>query len=194
MGFTIYGARRGLFRALAGLLIVVLALVGSRFAANALAPPAAKWAEPAIQRYIEKRLDEALPEEGAPEELLPEELLGLLGLAGVRLEDLADRARESVRETGADILTAVARSVTEAFLYGAIEALAFLLLAAALHLAAKAMDLALRLPVLHGANALGGAAAGLIEGALAVWLLALLLRRLGVSPEGSYLLNFASRL
>ena len=110
------------------------------------------------------------------------------------MEDLADRARESVRETGADILTAVARSVTESFLYGAIEVLAFLLLAVLLNLAAKAMDLALRLPVLHGANALGGAAAGLIEGALAVWLLALLLRRLGVSPEGSYLLNFASRL
>lgn len=189
VGLTICGARRGLFRALAGLLIVVLALAGARFAANALAPPAAKWAEPAIQRYIEKRLDEALPEEGAPEELLPEELLELLGVAGVRMEDLADRARESVRETGTDILTAVARSVTEAFLYGAIEVLAFLLLAVLLNLAAKAMDLALRLPVLHGANALGGAAVGLIEGALAVWLLALLLRRLGVSPEGSYLLN-----
>lgn len=194
IGFTICGARRGLFRALAGLLIVVLALVGSRFAANALAPPAVKWAEPAIQRYVEKRLDEALPEAGEAEELLPEELLGLLGVAGVHLEDLADRARESVRETGADILTAVARSVTESLFYGAIQVLAFLLLVVLLNLAAKAMDLALRLPVLHTANALGGAAAGLVEGALAVWLLVLLARRLGLSPEGSYLLQFASRL
>ena len=194
IGFTICGARRGLFRALAGLLIVVLALAGARFAANALAPPAARWAEPAIQRYVEKRLDEALPEAGEAEELLPEELLGLLGVAGVHLEDLADRARESVRETGADILTAVARSVTESLFYGAIQVLAFLLLVVLLNLAAKAMDLALRLPVLHTANALGGAAAGLVEGALAVWLLVLLARRLGLSPEGSYLLQFASRL
>lgn len=194
IGFTICGARRGLFRALAGLLIVVLALAGARFAANALAPPAVKWAEPAIQRYVEKRLDEALPEAGEAEELLPEELLGLLGVAGVHLEDLADRARESVRETGADILTAVARSVTESLFYGAIQVLAFLLLVVLLNLAAKAMDLALRLPVLHTANALGGAAAGLVEGALAVWLLVLLARRLGLSPEGSYLLQFASRL
>ena len=37
IGFTLYGARRGLFRALAGLLIVVLALTGARFAAAALA-------------------------------------------------------------------------------------------------------------------------------------------------------------
>lgn len=194
IGFTICGARRGLFRALAGLLIVVLALAGARFAADALAPPAVKWAEPAIQRYVEKRLDEALPEAGEAEELLPEELLGLLGVASVHLEDLADRARESVRETGADILTAVARSVTESLFYGAIQVLAFLLLVVLLNLAAKAMDLALRLPVLHTANALGGAAAGLVEGALAVWLLVLLARRLGLSPEGSYLLQFASRL
>lgn len=179
---------------MAGLLIVVLALAGARFAADALAPPAVRWAEPAIRRYVEERLDEALPEEGAPEELLPEELLRLLGLAGVHPEDLADRARESVRETGEDILTALARGVTESLFYGAIEVLAFLLLAALLSLAARAMDLALKLPVLHGANALGGAAAGLIEGALAVWLLALVLQRLDISPEGSYLLNFASRL
>lgn len=194
VGFTLYGARRGLFRALAGLLIVVLALAGARFAANALAPPAARWAEPAIQRHIEKRLDEALPEEGERTALLPEELLGLLNVAGVHLEDLADRARESVRETGADILTAVAWSLTESFFYGVIEALAFILLVVLLNLAAKAMDLALRLPVLHGANALGGAAVGLVEGALAVWLLVALARRLGVSPAGSYILQFASRL
>lgn len=196
IGFAVWGARRGLFRALAGLLIVVLAMAGARFAADALAPPAAEWAQPAIQRYIEKRLDEALPEEGdhLTEEFLPEELLELLGVAGVHLEDLADRARESVRETGADILTSVARSVTEAFFHGAVEVLAFLLLVVLLNLAARAMDLALRLPVLHTANALGGAAVGLVEGALAVWLLALLLGRLGVSVEESNILQFASRL
>ena len=92
-----------------------------------------------------------------PEEILPEELLGLLGIAGGRLEDLAEQAREGVRETGASILSAVAQSVTESLFYGGIYILAFLLLAVLLNLAAKAMDLALKLPVLHGANALGGA-------------------------------------
>ena len=33
LGFTIAGARRGLFRTLAGILIVVLAMTGARFAA-----------------------------------------------------------------------------------------------------------------------------------------------------------------
>ena len=196
IGFTIWGARRGLFRALAGLLIVVLALVGARFAAEALAQPAAAMAAPAIERHIEKRLDETLSGTVGqmPEEILPEELLGLLGIAGDRLEDLASKAREGVRETGASILSAVAQSMAESFFYGLIYILAFLLLTVLLNLAAKLMDLALKLPVLHSANTLGGAAVGLIEGALVLVLLVLLLQRLGISPEGSYILQFASRV
>ena len=196
IGFTLWGARRGLFRALAGLLITVLALLGARFAAEALAPAAAELAAPAIQRHIEARLDEALPDSAGqiPEEILPEELLGLLGIAGGRLEDLASDVRESVRETGADILSAVARSVTESLFYGVIYILAFLLLVVLLNLAAKVLDLALKLPVLHGANALGGAAVGLAEGVLAVFLLTLVARKLCLSPEGSYILQLAARL
>lgn len=195
-GFTLYGAKRGLFRALAGLLIIVLALVGARFAAETLAPAAARLAAPAIERHIEKRLDEALPDTAGqmPEAALPEELLGLLGITGGRLEDLAEQARAGVRETGVSILSAVARSVTESFFYGVICVLVFLLLTVLLNLAARVMDLALKLPVLHGANALGGAAAGLAEGVLAVFLLILLVQRLGISPEGSYILQFASRV
>ena len=196
IGFTLYGARRGLFRALAGLLIVVLALTGARFAAAALAPAAAEMAAPVIQQHIEERLEEVLPDPagGMPEEVLPEELLGLLGITGGRLEVLAEQARAGVRETGVSILSAVARSVTESFFYGVICVLVFLLLTVLLNLAARVMDLALKLPVLHGANALGGAAAGLAEGVLAVFLLILLVQRLGISPEGSYILQFASRV
>ena len=195
MGFTIYGAKRGLFRALAGLLIIILALAGARFAAEALSGPAARLAGPALERHIEKRLDDALS--GAvgqmPEEVLPEELLALLGITGERLEDLAEQARESVRETGASILSAVAQSAAESFFYMLFYVLAFLLFSALLNLAAKLMDLALKLPVLHGANALGGAAVGLVEGALILFLLVLLLQRLDVPPEGSYILQLASR-
>ncbi len=192
LGFALYGAYRGLFRALAGLLIVVLALTGARFAAEALTPPAARLASPVIQRRIEKQLDEALPDAvGQLPEEIPE-LLGLLGISGDRLEDLAEQAREDVRETGASILASVARSMAESLFYGVIYVLAFLLLTVLLNLAAKVLDLALKLPVLHGANALGGAAVGLVEGALAVFLLVLLAQRLGISPEGSYILQLGS--
>lgn len=196
IGFTLWGARRGLFRALAGLLVVVLALAGARITAEKLTPPAAALVSPIIEGQIEEKLDAALEDAGdqLSREFLPEELLGFLGVAGERLEDLAEHARKGVRETGASILSAVARSMAESMLYGVIYLLAFLLLTVLLNLAVRVLDLAFKLPVLHGANALGGAAVGLIEGALVVLVLALLLKSLGLSPEGSRLLQFAARV
>ena len=195
IGFAIGGARRGLFRALAGLLIVALALTGAKFAAETLSPRAAALVAPIVERQIGERVDEALEDtaDQLPRDLLPEELLGLLGIGGQRLEALSERAREAIRETGVSILTAVARSMAESFLYSLIFILTFVLLTVLLRLIARVTDLALKLPVLHTANALGGAVMGLAEGALLVWLLTLLLAGLGVSPEGSHLLQFASR-
>lgn len=195
LGFTLAGARRGLFRTLAGLLIVVLAMTGARYAAAQAAPRAVELLTPAVERRIQKQLDQTLPE---AEDLLPgqmpgepvsgvEELLEALGVRGRRLEDLADQARERIRDTGASALTAVAMSAAESFLYSLIYILVFGLLTAALRLAARAMDLMMRLPVLHTANALCGALAGALEGLLMVLILFLLLRTLGVPLEGSRL-------
>lgn len=193
--FTLAGARRGLFRTLAGLLIIVLAMAGGRFAAEKAAPAAAEFLAPAVERRIQKELDEALPE---AEDLVPgqmpgdyaagiEDLLGALGVRGSRMEDLADQARENIRDTGASALTAVAVSAAESVLYSLIYILAFIALTAALRLAAKAMDLMMKLPVLHSANALLGALAGALEGLLIVLVLFLLLRTLGVPLEDSRL-------
>lgn len=189
LGFTAFGAKRGLFRAMAGLLITVLALVGAQAAAQLLAPPAARMVRPVIERRIEQKLDEtlsgALPGLSDVRPDHAEELLGLLGVEGGTLEALAEQAREIVRDTGASVLSAVAESAAESFFHGLFYILTFLILTILLNLAAKVMDLALKLPVLHGANALGGAAVGLAEGALILLLLALAAQKLGVSLEGS---------
>ena len=58
-----------------------------------------------------------------------------------------------------------------------------------LNLLSKLLDLALKLPVLHGANTLGGALAGLLEGAVVLLLLVLILQRLDVPLEGSRILH-----
>jgi len=196
IGFVICGVRRGLFRALAGLLIVVLALVGARLAAEAAAPPAAALIHPAIEHRIERKLDETLgtpaePEPGKMPEDSPgaEDLLALLGIRGDRLEELADQARETVRDTGASLLSAVAESAAESLLYGIFYILAFLLLLAGLNLLAKLLDQLLKLPVLYGANALGGGAVGLLEGLVVLALLAWVLGRFGVDLTGSRILQ-----
>ena len=190
LGFTVYGARRGLFRALAGLLIVAAALIGARMAAETLVPPVMDLSRPLIQRHVEKELEQALGDQvevSMPEE--PEALLALLGVDEARLAELAEQVRRTIQETGATILAAVAESLAEPVLYSLLFLLAFLLLTAALRLAARLLDLALKLPVLHGANALGGVAVGLLEGLVVLAVAALVLKRLDVPLAESHLLR-----
>ena len=89
---VIYGAHRGLFRALAGLAVVIVALVGAAIIANTLAAPAARLVTPLIREQIETKVDEAMarqsqevqmPEEDVDEGFAIEDLLALMGLTRV---------------------------------------------------------------------------------------------------------------
>ena len=60
LGFAGYGARRGLFRTLAGLLVIVLALVGARLTAEAITAPAMELVLPVVERQMENKLDAAM--------------------------------------------------------------------------------------------------------------------------------------
>lgn len=196
LGFVIAGTCRGLFRTLAGLLVIVLAMTGARMTAQAAAGPAARFLAPAVERRIQRQLDEMMPPASPEPGQMPEDgglsvesLLELLGVQGDRLEELGARARENIRDTGASVLTAAAQSAAESLLYGVFYMLAFVLYAILLNLAARGLDLMLKLPVLHGANALGGAAVGALEGLLVLFALGLLLQSLGVSLDGSRILR-----
>lgn len=193
--FGILGAWKGLLRTLAGLLIVVLSLAGAGIIASALSAPAAKLIAPAIEKRIEARLDEAIrekrPDAGREETLA--ELLDLLGVDQTRRETLADRAEKSVRDTGASLAAALVESLAQSVLYGVLYMLSFLLLSVALHLLVRMLDAVLKLPGLHGLNAVGGGLVGLAEGALLLFLAVWVLRLVGVSfdaEEGSRIFRF----
>ena len=66
VGFTILGARRGLLQTLAGLVIVIAALVGAGMIAATFSGPAAKLAAPLIEKQIEKKIDAAISESASP--------------------------------------------------------------------------------------------------------------------------------
>lgn len=199
LGFVISGAKRGLFRALAGLVMILVALIGARVAAEKLTTPTVELMRPVLEHRIEAKLDAALetPEESVqmPEEdtdadgLDARDLLALLGVGEERLDELVERVQENVRDTGVTILTAVAEAVAEPVLYSVIFLLAFLLLLVGLKLLARLLDLAMKLPVLHGANALGGGIVGALEGAVVLLLLTMLLLRLDVPLEESRILH-----
>lgn len=194
VGFALYGAHRGLFRALAGLLSVVVALVGAGLLAKALAQPAADLLAPAIEKRIEQKVDQALsvqsdrqemPESEAESELSQrvENLLELMGMDPETVETLSGRAMEKLQQTGVSLATAVVESLMYSVLYGILFILSFFALLLALRLLARAFDLVLKLPVLHGLNSIGGAAVGLLEAGVLLFLAVWVARRLGVSFE-----------
>ena len=190
VGFVFYGGSRGLVRSLAGLVAVVIALVGAGIAAATFAPPAAEFVTPFIAENIEERVEEAVASrtgvempELETEELSVSELLTILGLDEDVRGRLSEKAEAAMRDTGAAVAEAVVESVAYSFIYGALYILVFILLLLLVHVLIGAMDLVMKLPGLNLLNTLGGAAAGLIEGALLLFLAVWVLRRLGVSFE-----------
>lgn len=189
-GFTILGIRRGLLQTLAGLVIVVVALVGAGMIAATFSAPAARLAAPFIEKQIEKKVDAALeeqmretqlPEEDSDRQL--EELLSLLGLDAELRDSLAEQAKDTVRETGVSAAAAVVTGVAQSMIYGILYFLSFAVLMILLHVLFGAMGLLTKLPGLRGLNALGGGLLGLIEGALLLFLAVWIARRLGISFE-----------
>lgn len=220
IAFTVMGAHRGFFRTVAGLLAVILALVGAQLFTNWAAPHVSGVLQPAIERRVEKKVDAALggdtitpqePQIGASrpdsetqdqkeaeEESEIQRLLRAIGVDEQLFQRLGESAREKVRDTGVTVATAVVQSVAESVIRALLFLLSFAVFLLLLKLLAKVLDLALKLPVLRSMNGLAGAAVGLVEGALAVFLAVWLLRRFGVSfetpaVEGTYLLSFFSQ-
>ena len=187
-----WGAHRGLFRALAGLAVVIVALVGAAVIANALAAPAARLVTPLIRDHIETRVDEAMaqqsqevqmPEEDVDEGFAIADLLALMGLDEDVRDSLVRQTEEKIQDTGISLAMAVVESVAESILYAALFLISFVVLTILLKLLIRAMDLVLQLPGLHLVNSLGGGLIGLAEGALALFLAIWVLRRFGVSFE-----------
>ena len=217
IAFTVAGAHRGFFRTVAGLLAVILALVGAQLFTNWAAPHVSGVLQPAIERRVEKKVDAALggdsitpqePQIGASrpdsekkeaeEESEIQHLLRAIGVDEQLFQRLGESAREKVRDTGVTVATAVVQSVAESVIRALLFLLSFAVFLLLLKLLAKVLDLALKLPVLRSMNGLAGAAVGLVEGALAVFLAVWLLRRFGVSfetpaVEGTYLLSFFAK-
>ena len=189
VGFTVFGARRGLLQTLAGLVIVIVALVGAGMIAATFSGPAAKLAAPLIEKQIEKKIDAAIAEQApAPsshvdEDSQLEELLSLLGLDTEVRDSLAEKAKDTVRDTGVSVTAAVVTGIAQSILYGVLYTISFVALTVLLHVLFKAMGLLTKLPGIHSLNALGGGLLGLIEGALLLFLAVWAARRLGVSFE-----------
>lgn len=86
IGFLIAGARRGLFLSLAGLLAVVIALVGAGMFATAVTPKAAAYVQPFLEKRVEARVDSALSRNGDSSSAAEPEVSGVTDTGGVEAE------------------------------------------------------------------------------------------------------------
>ena len=59
-GFAYWGAKKGLIKAMTGVVVVSIALFGAGYAASALSGPAAKVIAPAIEKRVEAKVEEAM--------------------------------------------------------------------------------------------------------------------------------------
>ena len=172
-GFTRWGVKKGLIRALTGLLVVFVSLFGAGFAASSLAEPAAKTIAPIIEKQVEAQVEAAIQEQLSGRissaQLPVNELLGLLGL----------------------VHSMIVENTAQSILYRILYALSFAVISGVLHTSVRCLKLVFRLPGLRGLNKVGGGVLGFLEGGIILFLAAWVLRLLGASfAADSYAVQF----
>lgn len=196
--FAALGWRRGLFRSLAELAAMALALLLASQIAAAAAPAVIDRAlRPAAHRAIEARVDEMMAENvsaAAPGEEL-ERVVESIPNSFVRrqAQDLLDRledadiltpAQDRLEQAGKEIADAVLDGVAYSLVHSIVYLIAFMVLTALLRLVVRLVSAALRLPVLRQFNEAGGALLGMVKGAVVICLAVWVLGRTGaVTPE-----------
>ncbi|MBQ3089778.1 MAG: CvpA family protein [Oscillospiraceae bacterium] len=199
--FTVFGANRGLIMTLCGLVIAVLALVGSPVVADTVSPVAAAIIQPGLENTIQDAVDEAvangqeitielpeaIEESGLMEMMLNSEVYQHFASA---VESGVESGMEGVAE---GVSTALANTMAWFFVY----IVAFLAILVLGNLVARLLNLASMLPGLNFLNKSLGAVLGFLKGAVYMSVFASLASSFGLVPpemlDGSLLLKlFAS--
>lgn len=181
------GAKRGLFRSFAELVVVLLALlVAAKGAAFTADTAVDRMLRPVAQSLVEKRVDELMDQgvvnislgdglqrivEALPGDALrrgAEEILAAIEVPD-QIGDVS-AAGEVLTALGNEMLDALLGGMVRNLLYTVAFLLIFLVLTVLLRLLVRALDLPFHLPVLRQINAFGGLLFGGIKGVLLLWL------------------------
>lgn len=199
VAFALWGVKRGLLRAMAGLVILLVSLVGAGIFAGSFAQTVTDWVTPLVEQKVSAKVEEAITAKVGTsewrdllsqvdlEDLPVDEFLGRIGVDDAAWDSLLERIQTKVSDSGEAMTDAVTEAAAEALVYpvvyGVLFVVAFVLLLLLLHVLLGAMGLVMKLPGLSTLNALGGAAFGLVEGALLLFLAVWVGRHLGISFE-----------
>ncbi len=205
IGFTIFGAARGLYRSLAGLLVLVLAIAGAGWLTEICCAGVEDVLRPPLTRRMESIVSDAMTEETAKIEdiadaepiLMVEQFLRRFGWEG----DLGETLRESTENALSDVEEALASALVESVLpvvvAAVLKAVFFVVLLIALRLISRLLQpIVEHLPVIRQFNRLLGGGAGLLQGVVVIYVAFWLAERLGLAGDvlaKSYLLSLFIR-
>ena len=205
IGFTIFGAARGLYRSLAGLLVLVLAIAGAGWLTETCAAGVEDVLRPPLTRRMESIVSDAMLEETAKIEdiadtepiLMVEQFLRRFGWEG----DLGETLRESTEDALMDVEKALASALVDSVLpvvvSAVLKAVFFVVLLIVLRLISRLLQPIIEhLPVVRQFNRLLGGGAGLIQGVVVIYVAFWLMERLGLAGDvlaKSYLLSLFIR-
>ncbi|MBR6678619.1 MAG: CvpA family protein [Oscillospiraceae bacterium] len=192
VGFVVFGAARGLYRSLAGLLVLVLAIAGAGWLTETCAAGVEDVLRPPLTRRMESIVSDAMGEETAKIEdiadtepiLAVEQFLRRFGWEG----DLGETVRESAENALTDVEKALASALVESVLpvvvAAVLKAVFFVVLFVVLRLLSRLLQpLIEHLPVIRQFNRLLGGAAGFLQGVVAIFVAFWLVERLGLAGD-----------
>ncbi len=202
------GYRKGLVLTLCGLLALFVAFLGASVLSSLLAEPVAKAIEPVVASSIHDTVTSYY--QRSPAENTSEAESDWL--AQIPLDELMEPLKDSkffqgfadafqkalddgVAEIAASAAQALAHYVAVRLARTVLFTVLFAVILAAWSILSHTLDLVAKLPVLNTVNRWTGAAVGLAEGALLVFIACWLLKDSWLSPEavrGTYLLQFFS--
>ena len=191
---ALIGWKRGLFKSLMGLAVVVLALIGSVVVADMLTEPITDFVAPKVEDAVVSQfsdaLDRSMGSDSPDAQAGLSEMLEQYGVSGDILKPLWDSAASSVfgaisaaKENTVDAfrgsISASIRTLVSGVVHAALVLVLYVVLLIVLKLLTRALDHVFDLPVLSTVNGVGGAAIGLIEAVLLLYVVVFITARLG---------------
>ncbi len=186
---TVLGWRRGAFKSVIGIIVVVAALVGAVVISNQATPVVIKGITPMISEQIELRFatyaQEHIPTSAPASQGDAEGLFSAMGLYQGTAEKLAQDVMEQVHATGQAIVQTAVESMIESIVHAVLFLVSFVVLLIALKIFSRIFGLLTSVPGIHLMDAVGGGVFGLIQGSLILFALVWAVQFFGSGvPEG----------
>ncbi len=179
---AILGAKRGIFKSILSLLILILAIWGASVAAKNLSVPVTDWLFPKIEQSVEKKIEKKKEAEDQPK------------VTGDVVVSYVSGAVDNAKKQAVKGMASTAYHLTNSVVYGVLFIVSFAILLFVLRILGKIINKLLKLPGLSFINGTLGFILGAVEGVLIAFLLIFLVDKLQLYElerleEGSYLLT-----